>query len=126
MSGWSVSAQTVATTDSEGYFYRLLMVTVTDINGAAVTGLGSASFKGFMFVTNIPNGYSPATLAPFPNTEIASPTEIGPGMYVLTIQAKQGDVNPISNLPCVLQVSQVVQQGPGRIGTTQMGAVVVA
>ncbi|MGH9828383.1 MAG: hypothetical protein ACREDR_34595, partial [Blastocatellia bacterium] len=116
----------VVTADSGGSLYRLLMVTVTDINGAAVTGLGSASFKGFMFVTNIPNGYSPATLALFPNTEIASPTEIGPGIYVLTIQAKHESVNTISNLPCVLQVSQVVQQGPGKIGTTQMGTVVVA
>jgi hypothetical protein len=103
----------------------LVLVAVTDVNGAAVTGLGPVNFKGFTFVTNIPNGASPATPALFPNTAIPSPTEIGPGIYSLTIQASHSSVATRSDLPCVLQVSEIVQKGPGDISTAQMGAVVI-
>jgi hypothetical protein len=124
MAFWNLSAQQLNFLRGNNVNNRLLVVAVSDENGAAVTGLVVFNFVAYMSVSDLPGGMVPASIVSWPGSSEPAIKEYFPGVYTISIQAQTPPQNNPG--PTVIRAGQVTIPAPRQEKFTQMGITTVA
>ena len=121
MPQWNLSAQQLSFSDElvQQAFNRLIVVTVSDDNGAPVTGLKEGNFIAYMTVSGLPGGMVRAGIVTWPNSSEPALKEYFPGVYTISLQAI---TLPQTNIgPTVIAAGQFEVAKHKKFTFTQMG-----
>jgi hypothetical protein len=133
MPGWNISCHNLAagTGNSDSgdlLFLRLSLITVTDENGAPVTGLGPLAFNAYILVALDPTALihgvpSDFTAVPAETPAFPPVTEKFPGIYLVGLAFNVSLIEIRTDFsPMAVTVSRVIEDRPKTFDITKMGA----